>query len=147
MIFNESLTNTKPIQLIGNVILINNIENWATKSALLRYYYVITDIMKGNVLLIFLFLTPIVGFSQEQDPNKIEQVVEDELAGTFQIILSDRRMVEPEVTDQILQLVDSERLQAQDVYLELDDYTKLYIPSYDQITGENFVELNPYRYE
>lgn len=103
--------------------------------------------MKGNILLILMLFSSVISYAQLENPSRIEQEVQDQFNGTFQIILADTRMIEPEITNEIRQLVSSERLQSVDVYLEIDEYTKLYIPSFDQISDENYVELELYRYE
>ena len=103
--------------------------------------------MKGNVILFFLLFCSVVGFGQVQNPDKLRHIEQDELTGTFQIVLLDERMIEPEITDQLLLMVENQRLQSSDIYVDLDAYTRLYLPSYDQISEESFIKLNLYRYE
>ena len=55
-------------------------------------------------------------------------------------------MLEPVLTEEIYELVQANRLQNQEVIIELDAYTKLKIASLDYIHSEGFTPLQTYIY-
>lgn len=66
--------------------------------------------------------------------------LKEELQGTYQIQISEPNY-SVVITKQILERIQNERLQNEDVYLELDEHSKVFVPSKDNIQGANFTPL------
>jgi len=69
----------------------------------------------------------------------------EELEGTFQLKYNVIGM-KPLIEKSTLAKASNERLQSQDVYVQLSENVKLFLPSYDAINAANFVPLETEKY-
>ncbi|MFT5778351.1 MAG: hypothetical protein ACI837_001307 [Crocinitomicaceae bacterium] len=106
-----------------------------------------------NYLMVVAF-TLICGLSFSQNSNEqlpglaasteINHIVID---GTYQVILSDERMVEPELSDAILHAINNMRDEFKTQQMQLGEYARIIVLSFTAINAEDFVPLEKYRYE
>ncbi len=80
-------------------------------------------------------------FVSEQNYRQLHE----ELQGTFQLQYNVIGM-KPLIEKSILAKASNERLQSQDVYLQLSENVKLFLPSYDAINAVDFVPLEAEKY-
>ncbi len=66
--------------------------------------------------------------------------------GTFQIIISDERLIQPEITASLLQQIEDKRDQQNIVMWDYTPYIAIKILPYNEIESENFEPLKTYSY-
>lgn len=94
-----------------------------------------------------------LSFSQQTEeplPNTISTFQDNEaivIDGTYQVILHDKRMIEPVLTDEILLQIQAIRLPNDITYIEIDQYTTIKVLSHTIINSENFSPLEKYSYD
>ena len=102
-------------------------------------------------ILVFLLVCSI-SFSQQEEnptatlisPTPLNYIVTD---GTYQVILSDHRMVEPELTDAVLHEINDLRDAEELKYIQLGEYITIKILPFSIINAEDFIPLEKYIYE
>lgn len=82
-----------------------------------------------------------------QTPSLLKESNPTYTEGTFQFILKDRRMVEPPITNSILNLVNSNRKQTEVSYVTIDAYTEIKILPLVEINAPTFTPIKTYVYE
>jgi hypothetical protein len=111
--------------------------------------------MKKYSILLLLMIFSCVGFAQvepaPENQSRLKEanpiITESDFEGTYQVILSDKRMVEPEITKSTLLLIKKKREQNQTIFITVDQYTKIKVVSYKTINSKGFTPLKKYRYE
>lgn len=101
--------------------------------------------------IVFLFVCSISYCQQLENPTAtlisstpLDYIVTD---GTYQVILSDERMVEPELTDAVLHEINNLRDPEEVKFLQLGDYIKIKILPLSVINTKDFTPLEKYIYE
>lgn len=106
--------------------------------------------MKTLFTVLFMIIAPFMSFSQESSykaeplTEYIAPIVKE---GSYQVILKDHRMLEPELTSGILNKISTERKQESVSYIYLDEYTTIKILPFKTINSVSFVPLKKYVYE
>ena len=88
--------------------------------------------------------------TEEPLPNTISSFESNHIIvkdGTYQVILHDKRMIEPVITDEILLQIQAIRQSNEITYLELDEYTTIKVLPLVIINSENFSPLEKYSYD
>ena len=101
---------------------------------------------KSSLLLVFLVFNWMLAFGQE-NVDRLKQHEVQNIIGTFQVVLSHRDLIEPELTQEFLEFILSERKSNEDVYIDIDAYTRVLIVSQKTIDAVDFEPIKTYRYE
>jgi hypothetical protein len=106
--------------------------------------------MKHYCVLVAITLLCGLSFGQvnELEPGTLTSIQQNYIVidGTYQVILNDERMVEPELSDAILHEINNLRDDFKIKYMRLGDYTEILILPFSVINAEGFVPLEKYSY-
>lgn len=108
--------------------------------------------MKKYSILLLLMIFSCVGFTQvselvSKNKSRLKLVSQLPSEGTYQIILSDKRMIEPEITKGMVFLINDKREQNQTIFITVNQYTKIKVLSYNIINSKGFTPIKKYNYE
>ncbi|NRA11611.1 MAG: hypothetical protein HRT57_06630, partial [Crocinitomicaceae bacterium] len=83
--------------------------------------------------------------SHEQEDLDLFNILQIELKGTYQVqmIRTDRAAV---ISLSTLELVKNGRLAGEDVYLKLDEFTTIFVPSEQKVNQSGFIPLSLSKY-
>ena len=81
------------------------------------------------------------------ESTTISESMHSDLYGTFQVILADKRMIEPEITESLLAQVEQARLADKVAFIEIDQYTHVKVLPLSRIESDDFEPLKLYDYE
>jgi len=70
-----------------------------------------------------------------------------DIEGTYQVLLKDNRMVEPEISGSMLDLISEKRKQDQVVYIIIDKYMTIKVLPHNVIGALDFIPPDKYVYE
>lgn len=101
--------------------------------------------MKIILIINFVFIG-LIGICQSTNSNFLKESIKEPWDGTFQIILADARMVQPEITEDLLTEIENRRDQSEIVFWQYTEYTTIKILPKDLIISEEFKALETFIY-